>query len=162
MTSPWASNAPCFRNATGTTASNSVCRVDVVCGTRVISARSVSPIRVLTTRQGRTFAVRPRSTSQTSPRRDISLAFSFVVGEKHVVGRGKKLVFGDRRIINSSRYPHQLGKHLPFGGIRKRSKVVNDVFCLCGHAPDCNSGRGRAHINREPVRFKSRHDLEIA
>ena len=43
-------------------------RVLVVWGATVLSARSLSSARTLTTRQGRTFATMPRSTSQTSLR----------------------------------------------------------------------------------------------
>lgn len=57
------------RNRTSTVASNRDCRGLVVWGTRVTSDRS-SPMKgTLRTRQGRTFAARPRSVSQTSPRR---------------------------------------------------------------------------------------------
>jgi hypothetical protein len=41
----------------------------VVCGTTVTRARSSSALGTPSTRQGRIFAARPRSTSQTSPRR---------------------------------------------------------------------------------------------
>jgi len=40
----------------------------VVCGTSVTKARSASSTGTLSTRQGRVFAARPRSISQTSPR----------------------------------------------------------------------------------------------
>ncbi len=68
VTSPCASNAPGFKNRTGTTISKFEPRTLVVCGTSVTIDRSLSPGGTLSTRQGRTFAVIPRSTSHTSPR----------------------------------------------------------------------------------------------
>ncbi len=56
------------RKATVTDASNREPRAFVVCGTIVTSARSRSSVGMPITSAGRTFATRPRSTSQTSPR----------------------------------------------------------------------------------------------
>lgn len=68
VTIPCASKAPLFRNRTEAATSNRVPRRLVVCGTTVTRARSSAPgtPRIA---QGRIFAARPRSTSQTSPRR---------------------------------------------------------------------------------------------
>jgi len=63
-----ASNAPSRRNPTRTATSYAEPRTAVVCGTSVIRARSLSPGVRLRTRAGRTFAARPKSTCQTSPR----------------------------------------------------------------------------------------------
>jgi len=63
-----ASKPPGLRNRMGSGTSKRVPRRLVVWGTRVTSARSVSSIGTLRTSAGRTFAVRPKSTSQTSPR----------------------------------------------------------------------------------------------
>jgi len=69
VTIPCASNAPGRRKRTGTGTSYRMPRRLVVCGTRVSSDRSSSALGAPRTRQGRIFAAKPRSTSQTSPRR---------------------------------------------------------------------------------------------
>lgn len=70
VTIPCASNAPGRRKRSGTDTSYRVPRRLVVCGTTVTSARSSSALGAPSTKQGRIFAAKPRSTSQTSPRRE--------------------------------------------------------------------------------------------
>src|SRR5262249_30271975 len=69
----WVSNTPARKKCAFSGTSNLVPRGDVVCVTDVVSARSVSRTGTLSTRQGRTFAVIPRSTSQTSPRSGVAI-----------------------------------------------------------------------------------------
>lgn len=60
--------APAFRMRFRVTTSYCEPRIDVVWPTTVTKALSESPAGTLITTHGRTFAVRPRSTNQTSPR----------------------------------------------------------------------------------------------
>ncbi len=68
VTRPCASKAPGLRKRVATTTSKRDPRTLVVCGTSVTMARSLPSPGTLMTRQDLTFAVIPRSTSQTSPR----------------------------------------------------------------------------------------------
>lgn len=99
-TKPCASKAPGRRNGTGTWISNREPRVLVVWGTRVTRARSVSPGGMLMTSAGLTFAARPRSTSQTSPRCGVAkLTLALVQLEEHFVRRPEQLFVGRTLVL---------------------------------------------------------------
>lgn len=132
MTRLWASNAPALRNATAIAVSNPDCRVLVVCGTNVTNARSASVGGTLRTNAGRTFAVMPKSTSQTSPRTAMSLSgFAFVEREKDLIGQPDEIVACREIVIRLGGPSQQLGKDfLPLSRCERLDGLDRAFGCL--------------------------------
>ncbi len=89
---------------------------------------------MLTTRQGRTFADMPRSTSQTSPRfASLTRCFSPIVVEEKRVCRRDKFLIGHFRVVDASRNAKQICQNFPLLGIGKRREIFNDVLSSGRH-----------------------------
>ncbi len=83
-------------------------------------ARSASVIGALNTRQGRTFAVIPRSTSHTSPRDALGMVcLAAVEFQKSFFGRADKFLVGQRRRIESLAALDNFGGQFPLVSLGK-------------------------------------------
>ena len=130
-----ASNAPERRNFVSIATSNRNPRTLVVRGTMVTRARSVSAAGTLSTRQGRTFATIPRSTSHTSPR--IGSAICFLVPIEPLenrIGNFRQSFVGKRRLVECQTAPEDCGCQRSLVGIGKRIKGVQEVLNICSHS----------------------------
>ncbi len=132
VVTPCARKAPGFRKGTRTAISNGEPRRVVVCGTTVMRARSWSPKAVLTTRAGRVLPARPKSMSQTSPRRGGGI---FVVERfKHRGRSGANLFICQRPGIEGQRAAQDLAGKRALLVRRKMLEGFQQSLSFTAHA----------------------------
>lgn len=130
---PCTRKAPGFRKGTRTAVSNGEPRKVVVCGTTVMRDRSLSPKATLTTTAGRVLPAKPKSISQTSPRRGVGI---FLVEGLQQGGRsGADLLVLERTGIEGQGAAQDLVGKGAFFFRRQVFEGLQQGLGLAAHAP---------------------------